>query len=244
MLAYIDETGDHNLIHIDPQYPIFGLGALLISEENYLKMNEEVEKLKKEFFTDTDGTFILHSSELKRPLDTRSDPRNKCMLDPEVRKKFYKEFDKRIIETLDFQIIACFIKKKMMTDTYAYPADPYHFSFENLLNRIIRYGGTANAVYAEKRGTELNTELMAEYARLSSVGIHSYTADIVSARTSFKLIDKKENVVGLQVIDLILSCLTRVGLGKKEKMVGNDLNPELLKVKYACPATVFPRKKI
>ncbi len=243
MLAYIDETGDHSLIHIDPQYPIFGLGAILISEENYLKMNREVEKLKKEFFTDTSGDFILHSSELKRPLDSRSDPRNKVMLDPEVRKKFYREFDERIIKGVDFQIVACFIKKKTMAATYAYPADPYHFSFENLLNRIIRYGDGANVIYAEKRGMELNAELKAEYQRLSSVGIHSYVADIVSTRTSFKLVDKKENVAGLQVIDLILSCLARVGLGKREKMVSNDLDPDLLKHKYACPPTIFPRKK-
>src|SRR3989344_6715361 len=194
MLVYIDETGDHDLIHIDPQYPIFGLGALLISEENYLKMNEEVEKLKKEFFGDGDGTFILHSSELKRPLHEKSNKRNRVMLDPKVRTKFYKEFDERVIKSIDFKVIACFIKKKLMADTYYYPADPYHFSFENLLNRIIRYGDEVNAIYAEKRGDELNAELMAEYERLSTVGIHSYSAGTVSAKTTFKLIDKKENV--------------------------------------------------
>jgi hypothetical protein len=33
MLIFIDETGDHDLIKVDKPYPVFGLGALLISEE-------------------------------------------------------------------------------------------------------------------------------------------------------------------------------------------------------------------
>ena len=243
MLVYIDETGDHNLVNIDSQYPIFGLGALLISEENYLILNKEVEKLKIEFFKDIHNDFILHSSELKRPLDKRSDPRNSVMLNPITRKQFYTEFDKRVIDDIDFKIITCFIMKKRMVDTYKYPIDPYHFSFENLLNRIIRYGGSVNSIYAEKRGEELNTLLMAEYERFKTIGVHSYTADAISTKTNLKLINKKENVAGLQVIDLIMSCLARYGLHKENKMKYNDLTPSRVIAKYACKTTIFPRKQ-
>jgi hypothetical protein len=243
MLVYIDETGDHNLLHIDDQYPLFGLGALLISEDEYHRMDKEVQAIKKEYFNDEDGKFILHSSELKRPLNPKSDERNVVMMDPIKRAAFYKDFDKNIIKGFKFSIMACFIRKKLMVDTYRYPADPYHFSFENLLNRIITYGGDMNVIHAERRGSELDTELLSEYERLAKTGIHSYTADVVRDRTVFKIVDKKENVNGLQVIDLILSCIARQGMGKGDKMPGNDLSPSLVEAKYACPPTIFPVRR-
>lgn len=165
------------------------------------------------------------------------------MLDPKIRSNFYKNFDDRIIRNKEFKIIACFIKKKMMANKYVYPVDPYHFSFENLLNRIIRYGDGLNVIHTEKRGSELDTELLSEYERLTKVGIHSYPAETVSAKTTLKLVNKKENMNGLQVIDLILSCLARKDMGKEDKMIGNDLYPKLIETKLACPITIFPSKK-
>ncbi len=241
MLVFIDETGDHNLVKIDPQYPLFGLGALLISENEYSKMNDKVNRLKREFFND-DGTFILHSAELKRPLKETSDKRNCAMLNPVKRKSFYKRFDEEIIIDVDFKIVACFIRKQLMASKYSYPVNPYYFSFENLLNRIIKYGNGFNIIHAEKRGPDLDTELLSEYERFTKTGIHSYSSDIVIAKTNLKLINKKENMNGLQVIDLILSCLARKGYGKKVKMSGNDLSPGLLEDKYACIPTIFPKK--
>lgn len=242
MLVYVDETGDHNLTQIDTQYPIFGLGALIISENEYIKMDNELKDIKKKYFND-DGTFILHCNELKRPKDKRSDERNIVMLNPEIRASFYKEIDERIIRSIDFKIITCFILKKRMVERYVYPTDPYYFSYENLLNRIIKYGDSMNTIYAEKRGSLLDIQLASEHERLTKVGIHSFSADTVSTKTSLKLVKKSTNINGLQVIDLILSCLARTGLGKKDKMVGNDLTPDLVNSKYACPITVFPKRR-
>ncbi len=242
MLVFIDETGDHNLEKIDDQYPLFGLGALLISEEEYLKMDTAIRLMKEEFFLD-DGTFILHSSELKRPVHKRSDTRNVIMGNPETRRAFYEAFDERIVSAFKYKIIACFIRKQRMADSYITPENPYYFSFENLLNRIITHGGETNAILAEKRGPELNAELHSEYERLSKLGIHFHSADTVVARTTFKMVDKKENVNGLQVIDLFLACLAKHYLGKTQKMIGNDLTPKLLEGKYACPPTLFPYRR-
>ncbi len=241
MLVFIDETGDHDLQKIDPEYPVFGLGALLITEAEYTKMDAAIKLLKQEFF-DKD-TFILHSSELKRPTGHRSDKRNIIMLNPEIRRSFYESFDRRIVSAFDYKLVVCFIRKKPMADLYHFPANPYYFSFENLLNRIIRYGNSINTIFAEKRGSELDPELLAEYERLSKTGIHRYEADTVKARTSLRLIAKHENLNGLQIIDLLLACLTRHHMGKTEKMIGNDLNPYLITEKLACPPTFFPYKR-
>lgn len=243
MLAFIDETGDHNLVNIDPNYPLFGLGALVISEEEYAKMDKEVSELKQEFFSD-DGTFILHSSELKRPVHRFSDPRNVVMGKTETRKAFYDAFDARIVRKFDYRITACFIGKRRMAENYCTPENPYYFSFENLLNRILwQGGGASHALHAEKRGDDLNTELLAEYERFCRTGIRFHDADTVIGRTSLNLVGKDENVNGLQVIDLMLACLARHYLGKTAKMVGNDLNPKLLETKFSHPVTFFPYRK-
>jgi hypothetical protein len=59
MLVFVDETGDHDLTKIDPLYPFFGLGALIIGEEMYEKLDAAIRDLKIRYFND-DGTFILH----------------------------------------------------------------------------------------------------------------------------------------------------------------------------------------
>ncbi len=238
MLVFIDETGDHDLVKIDPQYPLFGLGALLIDEKEYARLDAKIRALKEEYFESAD--FILHSSELKRPTDKRSDPRNAVMLDATIRRRFYEAFDAQIISAFNFKLVACFIHKPTMVGTYKFPADPYYFSFENLLNRILRHGGEKNLIRAEKRGDRLDTELIAEYERLLKVGLRFYPADTLAKRTTLELVAKKDCVNGLQIIDLILASLARDFLGKTAKMVGNDPSPTLLKKKYACPSTVFP----
>jgi hypothetical protein len=239
MLVFIDETGDHDLIKIDTQYPLFGLGAFVIEETEYEKMDKAISAFKQRYFTDSE-TFILHSSELKRPIHARSDARNIIMKDADVRARFYKDFDENVVSSFNFKLIFCYIKKEQMADSYRYPADPYHFSFENILNRTIRHGGEKNNIFAEKRGDLLNTELKAEYERLTKVGIRFYDAGRVREGTEFTLVDKKENINGLQFIDMALASVTRAVLGKKEKMVGNDCNPDLLRTKLACPMTFFP----
>lgn len=78
MLVFIDETGDHDMVNIDPQYPLFMLGALIISGEEYVKLDLKIKAFKEAYFQNPE-TFILHSSELKRPASKKSDVRNKIV---------------------------------------------------------------------------------------------------------------------------------------------------------------------
>lgn len=242
MLAFIDETGDHNLIKIDDQYPVFGLGALIIEEEEYRKLDKAILDFKARYFENPE-TMILHALELKRPNHKKSDPRNKIMIDAGLRKRFYSDFDENIVQSFKYKLVFCFIRKVLMSENYSYPIDPYYFSFENVLNRIMRHGGVKNHIYAEKRGEELDVALEAEYDRLKKVGIRFYTNSEVVQNTEMTLIDKKENINGLQFIDLALSSIIRCAMGKQEKMIGNDCDPTSLKKNLACPMTFFPYKR-
>lgn len=240
---FIDESGDHNLSKIDPTYPMFALGGLCISELAYEELNNEIDTIKEKYYGSVD--IILHSSELKRPKDSRSDSRNMFLLDPEQRKVFYQEIDTTIVMAHEFSLAACFIHKQLHIDYYSQPADPYYFSFENLINRVLWYTKDATVeIVAECRGKELDNALLAEYERLKSTGARFHSGEDIERKTKLVCKPKSENINGLQIIDLALSSLTRHYLGKTEKMIGNDLSPFLLEEKYMFQSpTFFPRKK-
>lgn len=240
---FVDESGDHNLSKVDATYPIFSLGGLCISESDYIKFNEVVNNFKIKHYGSSD--IILHSSELKRPKDSRSDPRNLFLLDPAKREVFYRELDNEIIMLQEYAIVACFIHKQLHVDYYSQPADPYYFSFENIINRTLWHIGDATVeIIAEKRGHELDSALHAEYERLKTTGTKFHSNERVTNRTSLNCAAKAENINGLQVIDLILSCLSRHYLGKTAKMVGNDITPSIVERKYMRQTpTFFPRKR-
>jgi Trm5-related predicted tRNA methylase len=50
-LLFLDESGDHSLDKIDPQYPVFVLGGIIVDEE-YAKgeLTQRVQKFKQDLF--------------------------------------------------------------------------------------------------------------------------------------------------------------------------------------------------
>jgi hypothetical protein len=239
MLDFIDETGDHNLIKIDPDFPLFGLGAIIISKSEYKKLNIGIENIKKKYFKNP-KTFILHSAELTRPDNFKSDPRNMVLENAGTRRNFYADID-CLLSEIEFKLVACFVLKNKIKDPCNFPIDPYHFSFEILLNRIIKYGSAKNIITVENRDKKLNNELVAEYERFCKVGIHKYTAKAVRGKTTFQLKNKRENINGLQVIDLIMATLSRKFLGKPEKPKGNGVSLQVIENKL-IEVSLFPKK--
>lgn len=61
---FIDETGDHGLTFIDENFSIFLLAGCLFEDSEYLKLSEEINKLKQEFFRTTE--VILHSRDIRK----------------------------------------------------------------------------------------------------------------------------------------------------------------------------------
>ena len=64
-ILFLDESGDHNLSIIDPQYPLFVLGGVIVDKkyaENQL--TESVNKFKKDMFGTQD--IILHTADISR----------------------------------------------------------------------------------------------------------------------------------------------------------------------------------
>lgn len=63
LILFLDESGDHSLVKIDPQYPMFVLAGCIFESEYYEKVvAPEVEKFKRALFNNP--KLILHTEDI------------------------------------------------------------------------------------------------------------------------------------------------------------------------------------
>jgi len=66
-LVFVDESGDHGLDKIDPQYPVFVLLFCLVEKTAYAStICSELQRFKYEFFGR--DTVILHEYDIRKGL--------------------------------------------------------------------------------------------------------------------------------------------------------------------------------
>lgn len=232
MRIFIDESGDHNLdpTKVDNIYNVFVLSAVCFTEDAYNKFDTNFNELKRNLF-DTDN-IILHTAEITRPSKSKN-KLNERFNDRNFRASFYKEMN-TLIARAEFNLVTCAVRKNEMFSVYGENTeDPYIFSFNFLLNRLLRYCRDGNAnIYPEKRGfvPDANLELAMLHAK--TAGTRFYKGVEVSRRvTEFVLKDKKENLSGLQLADLVATPIGRHVLGREPKPAGNEITYADLKEK-------------
>ena len=110
-----------------------------------------------------------------------------------------------MIETIDFELIACVINKTQLSAKYVDPANPYKLSQEFGLERIYRFldshqqGDKSTHVVIEKRGKAEDDDLELEFRRVCQG--HNYLSHPFPLEPVF--VDKKINSTGLQLADLM-----------------------------------------
>lgn len=98
--AFIDESGNENLRSIDPNYPVFVLGSVIMDAEYHdCTAHKLLTSLKAKYCL---PGIILHTAEMARCKGSWS-----FLKDPYVRRKFYLELND-LVRQLDFQLVtAC-----------------------------------------------------------------------------------------------------------------------------------------
>ncbi len=230
---FIDESGDHNLDpeKVDKTYSLFVLCGVVFDEAKYIEFKSKFNVFKVRHFGSDD--ICLHTLEMVRPRKSK-DVRFLQFLDPEFRKKFYKELGE-LIKVTDFKIVACVIKKDKYFLKYNLRAlDPYLLSFDNLLNRLVfdLKNGEKGKIFAERRDDILDNQLDLAWLNLKISGTKKVKPSEIKDRIEdLKLIAKKTNEPGLQLADLLASPIGRKVLDKK-KRVGNELELEIIESKF------------
>ena len=60
---FIDECGDQCLSNFDPNFPVFTLCGIIVSEDKMHRLNSQIEELKKDFWGEK--KIILHSRDIR-----------------------------------------------------------------------------------------------------------------------------------------------------------------------------------
>jgi hypothetical protein len=204
---YIDETGNHDMMHADdPNQRFLSLtGVILESEYNTSVLQPEVDLIKRQFFQkDPDTPIIFHRKEI---INHR--PPFEALRDTEVE----KNFNNAILQGLarwQYQVITVVIDKKAHRDQYSvWRYHPYHYCLAVMLERFVlmlHYNNFHGDVMVESRGGNEDKKLQDSYHGLYENGTDNIPSDRWKERLTsreLKLKPKITNVTGLQLADLV-----------------------------------------
>jgi hypothetical protein len=213
-IMFLDESGDHNLETIDPQYPVFVLAGVVLDKdcaENVLPA--KLTQFKKKLFGHSG--IVLHTADI-----TRNRNGFEQLKEPEFRHLFYTEIN-ALIDSIKFKVIACAIKKDEHLKRYSISAiDPYMLSLHILVERFcFELGNTTDSglIVAERRGPTFDHELELAFLNLKIQGTRFLQGSQIEKRiVGLNMRKKSENIAGLQLADLVATPIGRHIIGKKD----------------------------
>ena len=203
-VVYADESGDHGLVAIDPQYPVFALVFCTLRKADYIAgVVPAVQRFK--FGIWGHDTVVLHEHDIRKS----KGPFSILLTDRALRDGFYGDLN-RLVEAAPMTIFAAVIDKAGLRTRYAGTRNPYqlalHFCMERLyamLSEEGQHGRTVHVIF-ESRGRKEDRELGLEFRRIAADDSGSGPG-----RQDFGLFDfqpvfvpKAANSVGLQLADL------------------------------------------
>lgn len=207
---FLDESGDHSLDVIDDSYPVFVLGGVLIKSEEYADIEKKWKKMKESLWGNAE--IVLHTADMSRN-------RNgfERMKEPSFRETVYNTLN-RVMSELPYQVLCCAIKKGEHVEKYAIEAiDPYHLSLHIIVERaFFAMGKKGNLhIIAESRNPLLDRILETVFLELKIKGTQYLSApEVNTLNMELHIRDKKKNIAGLQMADLIVTPVGRYVMGK------------------------------
>ena len=207
-VLYLDECGDQNLSSFDPQFPIFTLCGVVVSEEQDELLADRINSLKIDIWNNTN--IILHSRDIRKCQNGFE-----VLFDLEVKKHFLESVNAILGDDI-YIIICCAILKEQYIRQYGKLNDVYGLSLSFIMERVVFYLDSVGKdnielrTVIERRGKKEDKSLLNYYNQLLDRG--TYWVNGERMRRYFKRFDmrwKSENIVGLQVADLVAYPITR-----------------------------------
>jgi hypothetical protein len=212
-IVYVDESGDHSLVSIDTDYPVFVLTFCIFNKRTYT--NEIVpnfQNFKFKYFGH--DIVIFHENEIRRKKNNF-----KFLNEPTTNNIFMNELNE-IINQSDFKVISCIIHKEKLKQRFSKNDNPYHIALGICLDMLQRFLYEHNQldlkthIVVEKRGNKEDMELESEFNQICEA--NKYKFEIILA-------DKKTNSTGLQLSDMIARPIGRNLLNSKEPNRAYDI---------------------
>lgn len=205
---FIDESGDHGLTMVDLDFPVFLLSGVLIIEEDYETIRQSINTLKHSIWGNKE--VIFHSRDIRK-----CEKEFQKLFDLELKAKFYEELNK-IIANSPYTIIASAIQKDRFIEQFGkLQDDVYEVALSFVIEQAVmalKKSETDNAlsIVIEKRGRKEDKQLDDHFQRLLGKGTGKLTAEeIAEHHPTFTFKNKKENINGLQLADLVAYPIAR-----------------------------------
>ena len=195
-VLFLDESGDHNLSVIDPHYPMFVLGGVIM-DADYARgpLSDALNDFKKQRLGRTD--IVLHTADIVRN-------RNgfERMQELGFRTEFLKGLN-TLMRWADYRAVACTVHKTAHLARYGFGAvDPCMLSLDVLVERFcLDVGNVAHGgiIFAEKRDPVLDRERDLAWLNLKISGTRFLQAQAIDRRMDgLRLRAKSENIAGLR----------------------------------------------
>ena len=196
-IVYVDESGDHGLMSVDENYPVFVLSFCVFHKQHYAqRVVPAVELFKFRHFGY--DTVVLHEHEIRKE-------KGAFRFNDRLHKLAFLDELSGIIEGSNFILISCVIDKRRLNDREQAASNPYHlalgFCLETLFELAREKGQLDHPthVVVESRGAKEDRDLELEFRRICD-GENRW-----NRRLPFRIVmaDKKTNSSGLQLADLV-----------------------------------------
>ena len=197
-IGYVDESGDHGLESIDPNYPVFVLVLCIFEKKQYFhQIIPTLIEFKNKFWGH--GEVVLHEHDIRKPKDEFT-----ILMKKEIRESFMHDMN-QFMQDVSYTLITSVIDKNRLKQQYSSPGNPYEISMSFCLERLYRFlidnaqSEKITPVIIEKRGKKEDNDLELVYRRICG-GLNYFNKPLPFQLT---MIDKKANSAGLQIADLI-----------------------------------------
>lgn len=226
-VAYVDESGDHGLENIDPEYPVFVLAFAVFHKRHYAeKIVPAIEKLKFNYFGH--DLVVLHEHEIRKKKNAFT-----LLNNQKLNGEFLSDMSD-IMQRSNFILIACVIDKVKLKESNCLSDtdNPYHlalgFCLEGLHDFLAEKGhlNRKTHVLVECRGKKEDKELELEFRRMCTGENRKNRPlpfDVVS-------VNKQANSTGLQLADLVAR---PIGISYLRPNQANQAF-DILKQKFMC----------
>lgn len=229
-IAYIDESGNHDLSKIDPNFPVLTVAAAIMQYAYIPTFEAEMADLKRRHFGS--DAIIMHSRDVRKHAGPFV-----ILQDDTKRAAFYDDFNSLVTNT-PFTLISITIDKSKLVNRYPIPHNPYILALEFLLERIAHWARYTThhgeppccvRLIAESRGPKVEDRQLREaYDRFCDHGTRYGQAETIRTYcSSLEMRIKRENVAGLQLADMLAYPIARRVVSEVDPRTWDVIKPKI-----------------
>lgn len=197
-IVFVDESGDHGLVSIDSNYPVFVLVFSIFKKEEYINhLVPALQRFKHKHFGH--DIVVLHER------DIRKDMRDFAFLKKEDKKDAFISELTDLVQQMPFTVIASVIRKEKLKLQYVEPGNPYDMALAFGLGRVFYFlrdqkrVGKVTHIVVEQRGKKEDQELELEFRRVVD------GANYLNTKFPFQIVfaNKQINSASLQAFNYL-----------------------------------------